>query len=175
VHPRAGQVLVDAVEDAAEPRPGERAIDLYAGAGLFAAALALAVGDDGEVVAVEGDARACADARRNLHDLRHVRIDQVRIDQRRGPEAPRRLDVLGSRADVVVLDPPRAGAGPRVMERLIDLRPRVVAYLACDPASLARDVAHAAQNGYRLASLRAFDLFPMTHHVECLATLRPTR
>ncbi|MBL8932231.1 MAG: class I SAM-dependent RNA methyltransferase [Kineosporiaceae bacterium] len=205
VHPQAGQLLVDAVADAVRPLPGERAVDLYAGAGLFTAALALGVGATGVVIAVEGDDRACADARRNLHDLPQVRLEQVHIDPRPGqargrgqarargagrsgrrapgpaggprsggPDAAGLLAVLGSRADVVVLDPPRAGAGPVVIDRLIGLRPRVIAYLACDPASLARDVAHAARRGFRLDTLRVFDLFPMTHHVECLATLRPS-
>jgi tRNA/tmRNA/rRNA uracil-C5-methylase (TrmA/RlmC/RlmD family) len=74
---------------------------------------------------------------------------------------------------VAVLDPPRSGAGRAVVERLLGLSPRVVAYVACDPAALARDVATAAALRYRLAGVRAFDLFPMTHHVECVATLTP--
>ena len=70
-----------------------------------------------------------------------------------------------------MLDPPRTGAGREVVEAVAALRPRVVVYVACDPAALARDVATAASAGYRLARLRAFDLFPMTHHVECVAAL----
>ena len=81
---------------------------------------------------------------------------------------------LAGGADVVVLDPPRTGAGRTVVQRLLALRPRVVAYVACDPAALARDVATAADAGYRLSALRAFDLFPMTHHVECVALLERT-
>ena len=73
--------------------------------------------------------------------------------------------------DLVVLDPPRVGAKRKVVEQVVDRRPRAVAYVACDPAALARDVAIFAEHGYRLASLRAFDLFPMTHHVECVAHL----
>jgi tRNA (Uracil-5-)-methyltransferase len=78
-----------------------------------------------------------------------------------------------SRADVVVLDPPRAGAGRAVLEAVLALHPRVVVYVACDPASLARDVATATTRGYRLAAVRALDLFPMTQHVECVAALVP--
>jgi tRNA/tmRNA/rRNA uracil-C5-methylase (TrmA/RlmC/RlmD family) len=74
-------------------------------------------------------------------------------------------------ADIVVLDPPRTGAGPKVVQRLVALRPRAVAYVACDPAALARDVATFAEARYALSSLRAFDLFPQTHHVECVAIL----
>jgi tRNA/tmRNA/rRNA uracil-C5-methylase (TrmA/RlmC/RlmD family) len=73
--------------------------------------------------------------------------------------------------DVVVLDPPRAGAKRQVVRSVAELRPRAVAYVACDPAALARDIAYFAEVGYALADLRAFDLFPMTHHVECVALL----
>ena len=71
--------------------------------------------------------------------------------------------------DLVVLDPPREGAKRAVVEQIVDRRPRAVAYVACDPAALARDLALFAEHGYRLERLRAFDLFPMTHHVECVA------
>jgi tRNA/tmRNA/rRNA uracil-C5-methylase (TrmA/RlmC/RlmD family) len=76
--------------------------------------------------------------------------------------------------DLVVLDPPREGARRRVVEQVAARRPRAAAYVACDPAALARDVAIFAECGYRLAALRAFDLFPMTHHVECVALLTRT-
>jgi tRNA/tmRNA/rRNA uracil-C5-methylase (TrmA/RlmC/RlmD family) len=77
--------------------------------------------------------------------------------------------------DLVVLDPPRVGAKQAVVDAIAGLSPRSVAYVACDPAALARDLALFAGHGYELASLRAFDLFPMTHHVECVALLERTR
>jgi len=77
--------------------------------------------------------------------------------------------------DLVVLDPPREGAKRQVVEQVVSCAPRAAAYVACDPAALARDVAIFAERGYRLAGLRAFDLFPMTHHVECVALLEKTR
>jgi tRNA/tmRNA/rRNA uracil-C5-methylase (TrmA/RlmC/RlmD family) len=168
VHPGAAAALVGAVLDALAPAPGERAVDLYAGAGLFAAALAQAVGAAGDVVAVEGDPRAAADARRNLHDLPQVRVLQGPVDRRLGG-----LSGAAGSVDVVVLDPPRVGARRQVVEAVAALRPRAVAYVACDPAALARDVAYFAASGYRLAGLRAFDLFPQTAHVECVAQLVP--
>jgi tRNA/tmRNA/rRNA uracil-C5-methylase (TrmA/RlmC/RlmD family) len=73
--------------------------------------------------------------------------------------------------DLVVLDPPREGAKRKVVDAVARLAPRAIAYVACDPAALARDLAYFAEVGYRLADLRAFDLFPMTHHVECVALL----
>jgi tRNA/tmRNA/rRNA uracil-C5-methylase (TrmA/RlmC/RlmD family) len=172
VHPGAARALADAVLEAADPRPGERALDLYSGVGLFTAALALRVGGTGAVLGVESDARAGADARRNLHDLAQVELAGGRVE-RSLPE----LLAPGSpwaAPDVVVLDPPRAGAGRAVMAALLRARPRVVVYVACDPAALARDVAVAAEHGYGLSALRAFDLFPMTRHVECVAAITAT-
>ncbi len=169
VHPGAAQTLLDAVLEATAPQPGERAMDLYCGVGLFAAALALRVGAGGSVLGVEGDPRACADARRNLHDLAQVQLQQGRVERALGALAA----TAQAHADVVVLDPPRAGAGRQVVQAVCGLGARVIAYVACDPAALARDLAFAAEYGYRLAGLRAFDLFPMTSHVECVATLVP--
>ena len=167
VHPAAADVLTEAVLRAARPRPGETAMDLYCGVGLFAAGLAEAVGAEGEVVAVESDPAALADAASNLAGLEQVVLVEERVDRALEQAAE------GFEAEVVVLDPPRSGAGRTVVERIVATRPRVVAYVACDPAALARDLAYFAELGYRLDSLRAFDLFPMTHHVECVAAIVP--
>jgi tRNA/tmRNA/rRNA uracil-C5-methylase (TrmA/RlmC/RlmD family) len=158
VHPAAADALVGAVARFAAVRPGETVLDLYAGVGLFGGALAPAVGGDGRVVCVESDAAACAAADANLADLPQAEVWQGDVD------APGLSELLGDlgRPDVVVLDPPRDGAAPRA-----------VVYVACDPASLARDVAAFAAAGYRLDALRAFDCFPMTAHVECVALLVP--
>lgn len=163
VHRGAAAVLTAAVVEALEPRSSDVALDLYGGVGLFAGVLGPQVR---EIVLVESDAAACSDARINLRDLRHARVEEGRTEQA--------LDRLGlGHVDVVVLDPPRRGAGERVAAQVVGLSPRRVAYVACDPASLARDLKTFLARGYRLAGLRAFDLFPMTHHVECLATLEP--
>ncbi len=168
VHPGAADAFVTAVLQALEPRAGERVLDLYAGAGLFAAALADRVGPDGQVLAVEADEGAVRDARRNLHDLPQVRLVAGRVDPTL--RALTRSGELGP-VDLVVLDPPRTGAKAAVVRQVADRRPRAVAYVACDPAALARDVASFAEHGYRLAGVRAFDAFPMTQHVECVAHL----
>jgi tRNA/tmRNA/rRNA uracil-C5-methylase (TrmA/RlmC/RlmD family) len=182
VHPGAAQTLLDAVLAAADPKPGERALDLYSGTGLFTAGLAERVGVTGTVLAVEADARAAADARRSLHDLSQVELEHGRVDRvlRRlaaaGQDAPERQGQAERQdhpVDVVVLDPPRAGAGRAVIGLITALRPRVLVYVACDPAALGRDVATARAQGYELTGLRAFDVFPMTHHVECVAAFTP--
>lgn len=159
VHVGAADTLTDAVLDYAGPHADDGCLDLYSGVGLFAGALATRTV---AVTAVESDARACAAARQNLAG-QDVTVVRDRVDRfLRRSEAP---------ADVVVLDPPRKGAGREVVEHIAERDPRVVVYVACDPAALARDLATFADHGYRLAELRAFDMFPMTAHVECVARI----
>jgi tRNA/tmRNA/rRNA uracil-C5-methylase (TrmA/RlmC/RlmD family) len=166
VHPAAADTLASVVVELLEPRRSERAWDLYGGVGLFAAALAPALDSTGRVTVVEADPSAAAAARRNLRDLTTVTV--LRSDVDRALANPRWRSV-----DLVVLDPPRSGAGADVVRAIADRRPRAVAYVACDPAALARDVRTFAELGYRLAALRAYDLFPMSHHVECVALMAP--
>jgi tRNA/tmRNA/rRNA uracil-C5-methylase (TrmA/RlmC/RlmD family) len=164
-HVEAPRVLVEAVLELAQPRPGERVLDLYSGVGLFSAFLAEAVGPEGSVTAVEGDHPASRHSRRNLADLPWARTIGATVEEalRRGAGA----------ADLVVLDPPRVGAKRVAVRAIAELGPRAVVYVACDPAALARDLGYFAEHGYRLDALRAFDLFPMTHHVECVALVVP--
>lgn len=159
VHPRAADTLVGAVLEGLRPREGDRALDLYCGVGLFAGALLDA---GAEVHGVEGDPPAVSLARRNVPGAT-FEATSVESAARRG---------LG-RADLVVLDPPRVGARRPVVEAVLATGARRVAYVACDPAALGRDLAVAAGRGWRATSVRAFDLFGMTHHVECVAILEP--
>lgn len=165
VHPGAATVLAQAVLDGLEPQPGETVADLYAGVGLFASLLAGRVGRDGAVLALEGDRRACADAARNTADQPQVKVRTTAINA----ATIRRL----RRPDILVLDPPRAGAGTDVAQAIAALSPRRVAYVACDPATFARDLKVFVGAGWEMPSLRAFDLFPMTEHVELVAILQP--
>jgi tRNA/tmRNA/rRNA uracil-C5-methylase (TrmA/RlmC/RlmD family) len=168
VHPAAADTLTAAVTEALRPQPGDVALDLYCGAGLFAGALARAVGPDGRVVAVEGDVAAARDARHNLRDWPWARVHRGDVG-----EVLARLGLAG--ATLAVLDPPRAGAARPVIDALIGGAGgeslRRIAYVSCDPATLARDLKLLTAGGWALEHLRAFDAFPMTHHVECLATL----
>ncbi len=169
VHREAPGVLVGAVLDGLGDVDGATVLDLYAGAGLFTLPLADAVGASGEVVSVEGDERAVRDARRNVHDRRNVELHAGEVARVLSGAVDADSDVV--HADAVVLDPPRVGAGRKVVAAITELRPERIVYVACDPAALARDVAWLAEGGYALTGLRAFDLFPMTHHVECVAVL----
>ncbi|UAL28273.1 methyltransferase [Nocardioides rotundus] len=165
VHPEAPRVLVESVLSTLEPQPGESVLDLYGGVGLFARFLQDRVGADAPVTLVEGDRRATEHARRNLGEGARVVSGDVGEVLARGPVEP---------VDLVVLDPPRAGAGRAVVAAVAERRPRAAAYVACDPAALARDLAFFAEHGYRARRIEAFDLFPMTHHVECVALLTKT-
>ncbi len=164
VHPLAAATFATTVMEFLRPQPGETAFDLYSGVGLFAGALAEPVGETGSVIAVEADKAAHADARRNVGDLPWVHLHEGKVDHvlTKLPLEP---------VDLVVLDPPRAGAGKAVVDHIVARSPRAIAYVACDPAALARDVAFFRERSYRLSALRALDAFPMTHHVECVALL----
>lgn len=120
-------------------------------------------------MAIEGDARAVKDARRNvMNNLDPDIAQKVRFHQGSVGDVLAHLQDVPS-VDAVVLDPPRVGAGAHVIDALVALSPQTMVYVACDPAALARDTALVGERGYQLTSMRAFDLFPMTHHVECVA------
>jgi tRNA/tmRNA/rRNA uracil-C5-methylase (TrmA/RlmC/RlmD family) len=167
VHPGAPRTLVDTVLEMLAPQPGEKVLDLYAGVGLFTRFLAEAVGQTGRVVGIEGDRAACADAVLNLTGFPRAKVEHGAVEKLLTTSYDEPFDL-------VVLDPPREGAKRLVVDQVVDRAPRAVVYVACDPAALARDVAIFAEHGYVLQQLRAFDLFPMTHHVECVALLAKT-
>lgn len=141
----------------------ERVLELYSGAGLFTAALLTETAELGtEIVSVEQSQQAVADAARSIPESDRVEFwvgDVLEYLRRQKPEA-----------DLVFLDPPRSGASGKVTEQVIRVGAKTIIYLACDPVALARDTALLIAAGYELAELRAADLFPHTHHFECLAT-----
>jgi tRNA/tmRNA/rRNA uracil-C5-methylase (TrmA/RlmC/RlmD family) len=162
VHPAAAETLTATVVEMLRPAAGETSWDLYGGAGLFAAALAERTG--ARTTVVESSPVGVAAARANLAD-QPVEVVAARVDA-----ALRRRRITGP-VDLVVLDPPRAGAGAAVVKAIAAAGPRAVAYVSCDPAALARDIATFRELGWTLEQLRAFDCFPMTQHVECVALL----
>ncbi|MBU3734335.1 MAG: class I SAM-dependent RNA methyltransferase [Candidatus Planktophila sp.] len=159
-HKDAPELLTKAVLDFAQLQSGEHVLDLYGGVGLFTAAIIDQVGATGQVDLIEGSKIATEDARRNFAQNKNITVATG--------DVARLLPRISS-ADVVVLDPPREGAGKDVIAQLSALNPRAIIYVACDPAALARDTVYLQDHSYSLAGLRAFDLFPMTHHIECVA------
>jgi tRNA/tmRNA/rRNA uracil-C5-methylase (TrmA/RlmC/RlmD family) len=176
VHPAAADTLTAAVLAALEPKPGDSVLDLYCGAGLFAGALAAAVGPQGTVIGLESDEAAVRDARHNLREYRWARVHRgdVATAARAAGGRGRESGQAGlPPARLVVADPPRTGLDRAVIGYLSAGESGVerFAYVSCDPATLARDIGLLLARGWSLDGLRAFDAFPMTHHVECVAVL----
>lgn len=167
-HRGAAEALLSAVLAAIGDCRGSSIADLYAGAGLFAVALAHEVGGEGTVLAVERDRRACADARHNGAGLHQLVVDEAGV-------SPELVATGIGRPSIVVLDPAREGAGIAVMRALTGLTPtlRRVVYVSCDAASFARDAKALLDERWTLNSLRAFDIFPMTEHVELVGSFEP--
>jgi 23S rRNA (uracil1939-C5)-methyltransferase len=162
VNTGGAEALVALVREYLAPRGDETLLDLYSGVGLFGLALA---GDVGRVVAIESAPSAVEDFRLNAADLKDVTLLEGKAQS-----------VLGrveEAVDLVVLDPPRAGAGERVVGEIARLAPRRLVYVSCDPATLARDSRHLAGAGYQIQTVQPLDLFPQTFHVETVTLFVP--
>jgi 23S rRNA (uracil1939-C5)-methyltransferase len=159
---QVNRFLIDnLVETAIGGSQGQTALDLYAGVGLFSLALAKRFAT---VTAVESGARAAGDLRFNAERAGlALRVEQT--------DAEIWMEQLESAPDFVLLDPPRAGIGKRMVARLAQLRPPRLAVVSCDPATLARDLAGLTGAGYRIEKLTLVDLFPQTYHLETVAHL----
>ncbi len=176
VHRGAAATLSHAVRDLVDPDrfdPRAANLDLYGGVGLLAAAVGDRFGDTVRITSVEADERATDHAAANLADWVGARAETGRVDRWLAE-----LDAVADQAlrarlrgALVVLDPPRSGAGREVVERLAALRPAQLLYVACDPVALARDLGTFHEHGYGVEAMRAFDLFPNTHHVEAVVRL----
>lgn len=166
---RLPRYVLDRVREALDGRDDPVIWDLYSGSGLFTLPLATLAGARARVLSVEGSRPAARNAKRNIEAAGLRGVDARCGDVARTlAHVPQNL----ARPDVVVLDPPRAGAKAKVCRMIARSGAPTVVYVACDPASLARDTATLADEGYRLDSIRAFDIYPMTHHVETVAVFR---
>jgi tRNA/tmRNA/rRNA uracil-C5-methylase (TrmA/RlmC/RlmD family) len=165
-HKLAPTVLSEAVLSLAKLKEGDAVLDLYGGVGLFTSQILQQVGESGRVDLVEGSKSATADALRNFANYSNVGVHTGDVAK---------LLPRFSKADVIVLDPPRDGAGKESVLAMAALKPKSIIYVACDPAALARDTTYLVQAGYELKELRAFDLFPMTHHIESVALFTPVK
>jgi tRNA/tmRNA/rRNA uracil-C5-methylase (TrmA/RlmC/RlmD family) len=140
-------------------RDGDVVCDLYGGAGLFAAAMSKRVGASGKVHLIELDRHATADAKKGFANTKNVEIHVGRVESEIRKVA---------KADVLLLDPPRTGAGKEVVDEMVRISPRTIVYISCDPGSLARDAKYLTEGGYAITHIAGYDLFPMTAHVECV-------
>ncbi|MBC7901638.1 MAG: class I SAM-dependent RNA methyltransferase [Saprospiraceae bacterium] len=162
---QGNQFLIEKlIETALNGAGGETALDLYCGVGLFTLPLARKFG---QVIGVEGNDRAIDFAEKNAANaqLDNVRFVRDSVD-----------DFLSGHnlenTDFVLLDPPRAGTEKWTIQNIIKLKPKQISYVSCEPSMLARDLRTLLDNGYKIESLTAFDLFPQTHHVETVARLK---
>jgi 23S rRNA (uracil1939-C5)-methyltransferase len=164
VNTAGAEALVALVGDYLNPAEDATLVDLYCGVGLFGLAFAPRVG---RVVGVEAEPRAAADFRHNAGGASHVDLIEKKVQAA--------LARLGEtiQGSLLVLDPPRSGAGKQVIERIVQTEPSRIAYVSCDPATLARDARHFVDMGYRLHQVQPVDLFPQTYHVESVALFTP--
>ena len=149
-------------------------LDLYGGVGLFSGALAAKFGPDLRITSVESFRQATDDATLNLADLNKAKAVCAPVERflnEKVGNVDKGGKVSSPRNATIVLDPPRSGAGGKVVGQLLAISPKHIIYVACDPVALARDLKPLIEGGYELKQLRAFDLFPHTHHVEAVASL----
>lgn len=162
VHPGAASVLSRQIKESVQGLKVESFADLYAGVGVLAHSL-LQEFPIANAIVVEADRSAAQNAKENLKSFKNVQVSSERVDKWvRG---------VKNKFDVVILDPPRSGAGQTVMQQICRQTLQKIIYIACDPAALARDVLIAKKNGWKLETVVAFDLFPQTHHIESVAVL----
>jgi tRNA/tmRNA/rRNA uracil-C5-methylase (TrmA/RlmC/RlmD family) len=163
-HRDAPTLLLGEVLNALDVSPGDHVVDLFSGVGLFSTPIARQVGPGGKVVAVEASPYAVRDARENADGLRQLKVREWRV-------TPRAVNDAVAPDDLVVVDPPRSGLAKGVAEALARRAPRRIVYVSCDAATLSRDLVPLLTDGYELKSLKAFDLFPQTEHVESVCVL----
>lgn len=176
VHRGAASTLTTAVQEAIDAERFDASaanLDLYGGVGLLAAAVADRFGPTTKITSVESDSTATDFASENLSEWLGARAETARVERWAANLAATASASERERLAraTVVLDPPRSGAGADVVRSIASVGPAQVVYVACDPVAFARDVALFAEQGYELSRLRAFDLFPNTHHVEAVGTL----
>jgi tRNA/tmRNA/rRNA uracil-C5-methylase (TrmA/RlmC/RlmD family) len=158
-HVKAPATLVTETLQLLGLKDGDTVCDLYGGVGLFAAAMSKRVGATGKVHLIELDKHATADAKKNFALTKNVEVHSGRVESEL-----RKI----MKSDVVLLDPPRTGAGKDVVDELLRISPRTIVYVSCDPGTLARDAKFLTEGGYRISHIVGYDLFPMTAHIECV-------
>ena len=167
-HRFAPQTFINTALEMLQIKPGQHVCDLYSGSGLFTLPLARAVGAGGRIESVESDLKAVGSLRRNTRTLSNVNLYAMGVEKWCSISKIKKVDAI-------LLDPPRAGAGTQILKQLVKLRPAKILYVACDPASFARDVATLAENGYELAQIQAWDAFGQTQHLESFGLFMPSK
>jgi tRNA/tmRNA/rRNA uracil-C5-methylase (TrmA/RlmC/RlmD family) len=160
-HINAPKILIKKLMEFANLELGDRVCDLYGGVGLFTAPILEIIGEVGEIHLIENNSRCIKDAKKIFENQKNVIIHHGKVEQKLG-----RIKNI----DVIIMDPPRTGATKQVINQIIEKKARSIIYISCDPASLARDTKILLNNSYSLDKIIGLDLFPMTHHIECIAS-----
>lgn len=140
------------------PLPAETILDVYCGVGLFSAFLAPNVK---RLIGIESSPSACEDFVINLDEFDNVELYEALAEDA--------LPVLDIHPEVILVDPPRAGLDRRALDAILALKPRTLAYVSCDPSTLARDARRLIAGGYHLKQVTPFDMFPQTYHIESIS------
>ena len=160
-HKSAPGIILEKVLKFANIKKGERVCDLYGGVGLFTLPISKIIGENGEVHLIETNKACIDDANEMFADLKNIFIHHGTVEQK-----------LGSikKIDTIILDPPRNGISKQVINQMIEKKPHTIVYVSCNPSTLARDTKILLNNKYELTNVVGLDLFPMTHHVECVTS-----
>jgi 23S rRNA (uracil1939-C5)-methyltransferase len=160
VNTSQAEAIVQYLLDHLPLTPDTVLMDVYCGVGLFSAFLAPHVG---RLIGIESSPFASQDFAVNLDEFDHVELYEGAAEEV--------LPQLNVRPDIIIVDPPRAGLLPKALDALVNLQPALLAYVSCDPATLARDLKRLRRSGYELASVQPFDMFPQTAHVETVVLM----
>ena len=160
-HKNAPNFILEQVLKFANIKEGERVCDLYGGVGLFTLPISKILGENGEVHLIEVNSVCIADATEMFADIKNIFIHHGTVEQK-----------LGSikKINTIILDPPRNGVSKQVINQMIEKKPQTIIYVSCNPSTLARDTKILTDNNYILTNIVGLDLFPMTHHIECVAS-----
>ena len=160
-HKSAPGIILEQVLKFANIKKGERVCDLYGGVGLFTLPISKIIGENGEVHLIETNRTCIDDANEMFTDLKNIFIHHGTVEQK-----------LGSikKINTIILDPPRNGISKQVINQMIEKKPHTIVYVSCNPSTLARDTKILLNNKYELTNVVGLDLFPMTHHVECVTS-----
>ncbi|MED5579632.1 MAG: TRAM domain-containing protein [Nitrospinota bacterium] len=159
-HKNAPRILLELAMKFMDLKSGDRVCDLYGGAGFFTLPISKNIGDAGEVHLIESDKRCIQDAKKMFKKNKNIIIHAGKVEEK--------LSNIND-IDLILLDPPRNGAGNKIISEIIEKKPRSILYISCDPASLARDAKLLIDDSYSLEQITGIDLFPMTHHIECVS------
>jgi len=160
-HIKAPSLILKQINKYAKINFGDIVCDLYGGSGLFTYQISKLIGNNGKVHLIERDNACIKNAKKMFQNTKNIVIHHGKVEQK--------IEKI-KKINTIILDPPRSGASKKVINQIIKKKPNSIIYISCNPASLARDSKILTENNYKLNNLVGLDLFPMTQHIECVAS-----